>query len=180
MDILAFKAIHFVGLVAWFAGLFYLPRLFVYHAEALENSADEALARQYEHMEKRLYRIIMIPAMLITLIAGTGMLILEPGYLQYGWMHVKLTLVLLLIGYHHICRSYMRKLARHENPMSSMRFRLFNEIPTILLVAIVPLAVFKDALELTTLILILVGLLSILILSTLVYKRVREKAKENK
>jgi len=177
MEILGLKAIHFIGFVAWFAGLFYLPRLFVYHVEAIENNpGKEAIAAQLGLMESRLYRIIMNPAMVLTLAAGIALLIIEPAYLKQGWMHVKLTLLILLIGYHHVCLSYIKKLGRGTKPMNSERLRLFNEIPTLLLVAIILLAVFKDTLSMGTLLLILTGLIVVLVVGTLVYKNVRKGA----
>ncbi len=176
MEILALKAIHFIGFVAWFAGLFYLPRLFVYHVEAIENPGKEAIAEQLGLMENRLYRIIMNPAMVLTLAAGIALLIIEPAYLKQGWMHVKLTLLILLIGYHHVCLSYIKKLGKGTKPMSSERLRFFNEIPTLLLVAIILLAVFKDTLSMGTLLLILTGLIVVLVVGTLVYKNVRKGA----
>ena len=99
MSILAFKALHIVGFVAWFAGLFYLVRLFVYHAEALEKPDPERsiLVAQYAKMEQRLFGIITRPAMIITFVAGIAMLMINPDYLQEGWMHIKLTLVILLL-----------------------------------------------------------------------------------
>ena len=176
MEILALKAIHFIGFVAWFAGLFYLPRLFVYHVEALGNPDQSQIANQLGKMEMRLYRIIMNPAMVLTLAAGIALLIIEPAYLKMGWMHVKLTLLVFLIGYHHVCLSYIKKLDKGTKPMSSERLRLFNEIPTLLLVSIILLAVFKDTLSMGTLLLILAALIVVLIIGTLVYKKVRERA----
>lgn len=176
MEILALKAIHFIGFVAWFAGLFYLPRLFVYHVEAMESPGKEAVVGQLGLMEKRLYRIIMNPAMILTLAAGIALLIIEPLYLKQGWMHVKLTLLVILIGYHHVCLSYMKKLGKETKPMSSERLRLFNEIPTLLLVSIILLAVFKETLSMGTLLLILAILVVILVVGTMAYKKLRERA----
>ncbi len=141
-----FKAFHLVGIVCWFAGLFYLPRLFVYHAEANEQSepARSILKAQYQVMEKRLYSIIMTPAMLLTVAMAVGLLTIEPEVLKQPWLHVKLACVLLLLGYHHYCKRIMKKLAHDECQMTSQQFRWFNEFPTVFFVVVVLLAVFKN------------------------------------
>ncbi len=140
-----FKAFHIVGIVCWFAGMFYLPRLFVYHAEAYEQPepARTVLKNQYQIMEKRLYRIIMTPAMLLTVAMAIGLVTTEPDVLKQPWMHVKLALVVLLLVYHHYCKRIMKKLAADECQITGQQFRWFNELPTVLFVAVVMLAVFK-------------------------------------
>ncbi|MBL1177879.1 protoporphyrinogen oxidase HemJ [Pantanalinema sp. GBBB05] len=141
-----FKAFHIVGIVCWFAGMFYLPRLFVYHAEANEQPepARSILKNQYQIMEKRLYSIIMTPAMLLTIAMAIGLLTVEPEVLKQPWMHVKLACVLLLVGYHHYCKRLMKKLAADECQMTGQQFRWFNEFPTVFFVIVVMLAVFKN------------------------------------
>jgi protoporphyrinogen IX oxidase len=142
-----FKAFHIVGFVSWFAGLFYLPRLFVYHAEAQEQQVEPArsiLRDQYLIMEKRLYGIIMTPAMVVTLVMAAAMLVLQPELLQQTWLHVKMGLVLVLVGFHHYCRKIMRQLESGEMPFTSKQFRWMNEFPTFFLVVVVMLAVFKN------------------------------------
>lgn len=143
-----FKAFHLVGIVAWFAGMFYLPRLFVYHAEANEQPepARSILKNQYQIMEKRLYSIIMTPAMLLTVAMAIGLVTTEPDILKEPWLHVKLAFVLFLIGYHHYCKRIMKRLAADECKMTSQQFRWFNELPTVLFVIVVLLAVFKNSL----------------------------------
>lgn len=139
MTYLYVKAFHLIAMVAWYAGLFYLPRLFVYHAQA-----EDTLSRErFEIMERRLLRGIMTPAMLATLGFGLWMLWLNPFWLQVGWMHAKLALVALLVVYHHICLVHMKQLARGSNKRSHIYFRWFNEVPLIPLVGIVLLAVLK-------------------------------------
>ena len=179
MDILSFKALHLVGMVAWFVGVFYLVRLFVYHAEAFskQDPEKEILTSQYALMERRLYKIITNPAMIVTFIGGFAMLAINPEYLKQPWMHVKLTLVILLAGYTGACGSMMKKLAKGALPMSSFRFRLFNEVPSLFLVAIVLLAVFRDRLSILLLLGILLGLIVVLGGATMLYKKWREKAK---
>lgn len=142
-----FKAFHIVGIVCWFAGMFYLPRLFVYHAEANEQPepARSILRNQYQIMERRLYSIIMTPAMLLTLAMAIGLVTTEPHVLKQPWMHVKLACVLLLVGYHHYCKRIMKKLAADECRMTGQHFRWFNEFPTVFFVLVVMLAVFKNS-----------------------------------
>jgi protoporphyrinogen IX oxidase len=141
-----FKAFHIVGFVVWFAGLFYLVRLFVYHAEAQEQPepARGILSAQYELMEKRLYGIIMTPGMMVTLAMATAMVSTAPELLQQTWLHVKLGLVLCLVGYHHYCKRLMKQFAAGENTFTGQQFRWMNEVPTIFLVVIVMLATFKN------------------------------------
>ncbi|MEB3291773.1 MAG: protoporphyrinogen oxidase HemJ [Synechococcales bacterium] len=142
-----FKAFHIVGFVSWFAGLFYLPRLFVYHAEAQEQQTEPVqsiLRQQYTLMEKRLYGIIMTPAMVVTIAMAVGMIWLQPELLQQTWLQVKIGLVAILIGYHHFCKRIIRQLEAGETPLNSKQFRWMNEFPTFFLVVVVMLAVFKN------------------------------------
>ncbi len=132
------KAFHIVFVVTWFAGLFYLPRLFIYHAEA----ADPAGIDRFKVMERRLFVIMTIGATLAA-IFGVWMLMAAPAMLKLGWIHAKLTLVALLIGYHIWCQRLMVALRDGTNRHSSRWFRIFNEVPAVLLIAIVILAVVK-------------------------------------
>jgi protoporphyrinogen IX oxidase len=131
------KAFHVVFVVTWFAGLFYLPRLFLYHAAATDTVSIE----RFQTMEKRLFGIMTIGATL-TLLFGISILSVVPGLLQAGWLHAKLTLVLALIAYHGYCYLLMRDL-RNGRKRSSTWYRVFNEVPSVLLIAIVVLAVVK-------------------------------------
>ncbi len=151
MIYLWFKAFHLIGIVVWFAGLFYIGRLFVYHAEASLEPEPVAsiLKKQYQIMEKRLYGIITTPGMWVTVIMAGGMLTLEPEFLKSGWLHIKLFFVLLLIGYHHFCNRLMKKLENNTCTWTGQNFRIFNEAPTLLLVVIVLLVVFKGTLSLS-------------------------------
>jgi len=133
------KALHIIAMVCWFAGLFYLPRLFVYHA----MSEDAASRERFCVMERKLYRGIMLPSMLATLLLGLWLLYLNPASLKMGWLHAKLTLVVLLIGYHHACGAQMKRFARGENGRSHVFYRWFNEVPVLFLLAIVILVVVK-------------------------------------
>jgi len=148
MNYLWFKAFHIVGIVVWFAGLFYMVRLFVYHVEANEQPEPDRtiLQKQYQIMEKRLYSIITTPGMVVTVVMAIAMLILAPDLLKETWLHVKLTLVALLIGYHHYCARLMKQMAAGKFTWGSQQLRWLNEVPTIFLVVIVLLAVFKNQL----------------------------------
>lgn len=148
MAYLWFKAFHIIGFVVWFAGLFYLVRLFIYHAEAnLEpEPARTILKNQYQIMEKRLYNIITTPGMLVTVAMAIGLVSTEPDVLKEGWLHFKLLFVALLIGYHHYCSRLMKKLAADECNWTGQQLRALNEAPTVMLLVIVLLAVFKNSL----------------------------------
>jgi protoporphyrinogen IX oxidase len=132
------KAFHVIAVVTWFAGLFYLPRLYLYHA----GSKDTTSRARFEIMERRLFVIMTIGATLSVLF-GVMMLIQSPGYLAMGWLRAKLPLVLLLIVYHGYCFKLMRELAEGRKPRTAGWYRLFNEVPTVLLIAVVILAVVK-------------------------------------
>ena len=141
-----FKALHIIGFVAWFAGLFYLVRIFVYHSEAKDKSGVErdVLIQQYRIMEGRVYSIIATPAMFFTIFCGVGMLVMNPVFLTLGWMQIKLVFLGLLIGYHFYCKKITEELALGTNLNTSTQFRLLNEVPTLILIAIVLLAVFRS------------------------------------
>lgn len=145
-----FKSFHLIGVVVWFAGLFYLVRLFVYHAEASQQSepAQTILKNQYEIMEKRLYNIITTPGMVVTVAMAIGLITTEPEILKSGWLHIKLALVAVLLIYHFYCGRIMKQLEKGECKWTGQQFRALNEAPTVLLVAIVLLAVFKNSLPL--------------------------------
>lgn len=149
MAILYFKALHIVGFVTWFAGLFYLVRMFVYYVEAADKPEPEKsiLQKQFNIMQWRVYKIICNPAMMITFIAGFGMLYIQPAYLSMAWIHIKLVLVFLLLGYHLYCKTVIKKLEKGNLVFTSFQFRLLNEVPTLFLVSIVLLAVLKNGLN---------------------------------
>lgn len=132
------KAFHIVFVVTWFAGLFYLPRLFVYHVTVTDAPGLERFAI----MERRLFGIMTLGGTLAALF-GVSLIAAAPGYLAFGWLRVKLVLVALLIGYHLWCHRLMVALRTGENQRSERWLRLFNEVPALLLVAIVVLAVVK-------------------------------------
>jgi putative membrane protein len=132
------KAFHVIAVVTWFAGLFYLPRLYVYHAQA----SDSISTQRFEIMERRLFAIMTIGAA-ASIFFGGLMLIESPGYLQTTWLKVKLLFVALLIAYHAYCYKLMRDFAAQRNTRSSRWFRVFNELPSLFLIVIVILAVVK-------------------------------------
>ncbi|HTV51352.1 MAG TPA: protoporphyrinogen oxidase HemJ [Steroidobacteraceae bacterium] len=132
------KALHIVFVVTWFAGLFYLPRLFVYHASA----RDPEMQRLFATMERRLFAIMTIGAVLAVAF-GIAMVAAAPAYLGFGWLHVKLLLVGALIAYHIGCARLMRGLRLGVGVHSDRWYRLFNEVPAVLLIAIVVLATVK-------------------------------------
>ncbi len=143
------KTFHLVGVVSWFAGLFYHGRLLVYHAEALASSEPgrDILVSQYRLMESRLLRIIMNPAMAFTLFTGVAMLLSDTGgsYATQPWLLAKLLLVGLLAALHVGMRRIMLDLAAGRPTWTADRLRVLNEAPTLLLVLITSLAVFKGA-----------------------------------
>ena len=143
------KALHIIFVVSWFAGLFYIVRLFIYHIEAQERDeqAKEILSDQFKIMEKRLWWIITTPAMILTIVFGTWMIVLAPGYLQMGWMHIKLTFVAMLLIYHFVCQRTMFQLARGIFNWKSNGLRLFNEVATLGLVAIVFIVTMKNSMN---------------------------------
>ncbi len=132
------KAFHVIAMVTWFAGLFYLPRLFVYHADA----GDWISVERFRVMERRLLMIMTIGAVL-TLSLGLAMIVVWPAYLKMGWLHAKLALVILLIAYHLTCHKFVRDFAHDRKTRSARWFRLFNEVPSVLLIGIVILAIVK-------------------------------------
>jgi len=134
------KALHLAFVVTWFAGLFYLPRLFIYHAEA----AEPAVRAQLKVMERRLLGITHIGGAL-ALGFGVWTLALVPAYLQQGWLHAKLALVAGLIAYHVYLARLQRQFARDHVAHSSRWLRIFNEVPAVLLIAIAILAVVKPS-----------------------------------
>lgn len=175
-----FKAFHIFGVVAWFAGLFYLARLFIYHVEAdMETEpAQSILKKQYSIMEKRLYSIITTPAMVLTVAMAAGLLYVMPEYLHQSWMHAKLGFVGLLLIYHFYCGRLIKQLEKGECKWNSKTLRFFNEGPTLLLVVIVMLVIFKNQFP-TSATTWLIAALTILFLATIqLYARKRRLDKE--
>jgi protoporphyrinogen IX oxidase len=141
-----FKTLHIVGVVVWFAGLFYLVRLFIYHREAaeLEPPLRQAFEAQYALMERRLANIITTPGMVVAVVCAIGLLSVNPAWLQQGWMHAKLAFVLALLAYHVFCYRLMGQFLQGSCQWSGRQLRALNELPTLLLVIVVMLVVFKN------------------------------------
>jgi putative membrane protein len=134
------KAFHIVAVVTWFAALFYLPRLYVYHA-----MADDQISKdRFKIMERKLYRGIMTPSMIAVLILGFWMISYNPSYyFSQGWMHAKLALVAFLVGYHFMCGALRKKFEQDANDKSHVFYRWFNEVPVLFLIAVVILVVVR-------------------------------------
>lgn len=177
MDFAYVKALHIIFVVTWFAGLFYIVRLFIYHVEAeqKEEEAKTILQTQYKLMSKRLWYIITWPSAILAGFFAIWMLIQEPSYLKMGWMHVKLSFVLALYFYHFACHIIYKQLQKDIIKYTALKLRIWNEVATILLFAIVFLVVLKSAISWVwgVIGIILFGVL--LMLSIKLYKRIREK-----
>lgn len=132
------KAVHVIALISWMAGLLYLPRLYVYH---VENAGEPACVAMLAVMERRLLRYIMNPAMVVTTLLGGLMIWANPGVMEGGWMHAKLTLLVGLFGVHGILSKYRRELAAGTCEKSARFFRILNEVPTVLMIGIVILVI---------------------------------------
>lgn len=134
------KAFHIIFVVTWFAGLFYLPRLFVYHA----MSDDKISTERFKIMERKLYRGIMTPSAVIATVLGIWLVLLNPRwYLSQGWFHAKVALVVLLWIYHLLCYKYMRAFQKDRNQHSHIFYRWFNEAPLVALIGTVIFVVVK-------------------------------------
>lgn len=175
------KALHLIFVVTWFAGLFYMPRLFIYHIEAAgKPSPDrEILGSQLKIMSRRLWNIITWPSLFLATATAIWLLLLSPAWMQQPWMHMKLALVALLFVYHWKTHLIYRELQRDIIRYSSRYMRIWNEGATMLLFAIVFLAILKNAFNW------IYGLAGLLVLALLImlgiraYKRYREKRGED-
>lgn len=134
------KALHVISVIAWMAGLFYLPRLYVYHTKAKVGSE---LSETLKVMESKLLRIINTPAMIASWATGTWLLVLTPEYLHQPYFHVKLTLLAFLTAFHGYLARCRRKFAEDRNTRPEVFYRAINEIPTILMIGIVIMVVVK-------------------------------------
>ena len=139
MTALWVKSFHIISVVTWFAALFYLPRLFVYHAMA----EDEPSRERFKVMERKLYRGIMNPSAIVAVGLGITLLVLQPFWLSQGWLHVKILLVAGLVVYHLYCGRLLRAFAEDRNTHSHVWYRWFNEMPVLVLIAVVLLVEFK-------------------------------------
>ena len=141
---LLFKSIHLIAVISWMAGLLYLPRIFVYHSTAVENKKSEDLTSTFKVMERRLFIYIMNPAMIVSWIFGI-LLIYTVGIVNLSslWLQLKLLFVIILTIYHFFLFQCLRKFAENSNSYSAKFYRIINEIPTVLLITIIFIIVFK-------------------------------------
>jgi putative membrane protein len=175
-----FKAFHIVGFVVWFAGLFYLVRLFIYHVEANQEPepARTILKNQYQIMEKRLYNIITTPGLFVTVAMAIGILSTNMELLKEPWLHYKLGFVAVLIGYHVYCAKLMKQLAADECKWTGQQLRALNEAPTLLLVVIVMLATFKNNLPTDITAWLIFGLVIFMAVTIQLYAKIRRRNQE--
>ena len=171
------KALHLIFVVTWFAGLFYIPRLFIYHieADAKPSPEREILTRQLKLMTKRLWFIITWPSAILCTLFALWLLILMPDWLEQPWMHVKLAFVVLLILYHLRCHQMFKQLQRDEVKYTSHFMRIWNEVATLVLFAVTFLVILKNAFNW------IYGIVGILLLGVLLmlgirlYKGIQER-----
>jgi putative membrane protein len=170
-------SIHIIFVVCWMAGLFYIVRLFIYHTEAQDKPEPDRtiLSKQFEIMERKLWYIIAVPSKVLVLAAGITMLCLVPAWLQQPWMQIKLAFVVGLIIYHIICQNKMKQMAKGIFTWTSTQLRIWNEVATLFLFAIVFLAVLKSAVNWIYGIIGLVLLSLILMSAVKIYKYYRTK-----
>ncbi len=176
MDYLSLKALHIIFIVTWFAGLFYIVRLFIYQTEALEKPEPDRsiLHTQLSKMTRLLWYVITWPSAVITLIFGAGLLIVQPSWLSLPFMHIKLLFVLVLYLYHFGCHSIYLQLQKGVTKFSSTQLRIWNEVATIILVAVVFLIVKKDQISWLWGTLGIIAFAIVLMLAVRIYKRIRE------
>ena len=177
MDFLYVKALHIIFIVTWFAGLFYIVRLFMYHVEAekKDEPAKEILQTQYKLMSKRLWYMITWPSAILASIFGFWMLYKSPYFLEMPWMHIKLSFVLALYAYHGFCHKTYKQLQNDIIKYTAFKLRIINEAPTIILFAVVFLVTLQSAINWIWGVvgIILFGVL--LMLGIRLYKKIREK-----
>ena len=173
------KSLHLIFVITWFAGLFYIPRLFIYQIEAQDKDSTEReiLSNQFKIMTKRLWFIITWPSAILATLFAVILLILQPTWLQQDWMHVKLAFVLLLFVYHFKCHQIFRQLQRNVFKWSSNQMRLFNEGSTLILFSVVFLVILKNSLNWIFGVAGIFVLGILLMLGIKVYKRIRNKGK---
>ncbi|CAA0187132.1 protoporphyrinogen IX oxidase [Tenacibaculum maritimum] len=177
MDFLYVKALHIIFVVTWFAGLFYMVRLFIYHAEAEKkpDPAKEILQTQYQLMEKRLWYIITWPSAILASFFAFWLLYKNPIYLEMPWMHVKLSFVLALYFYQGACHKMFQQFQKNNIKYSSFKLRIWNEVATIILFAIVFLVVLKSAINWVWGVVGILLVSILLMLSIRLYKKIRAK-----
>lgn len=171
------KALHIIFMVSWFAGLFYIVRLFIYHTEAQSKDTLEKqiLSKQFVEMEKKLWWIITTPAMILTVLFGVWLLLINPYFLQQPWMHIKLGFVVLLLIYHFVCQNILFKLKNNQFSWSSNGLRIWNEVATLALVAIVFLVEMQGGMSWLKGTIGFFGVAISLMIAIKIYKKLRSK-----
>jgi putative membrane protein len=171
------KSLHLIFVITWFAGLFYIPRIFIYHIEASKKATPEKeiLGTQLKLMAKRLWFIITWPSAILALVFGIWLLALAPYWLEQSWMHAKLGFVVLLIMYHIKTHLIFKQLQKDQIKYTSNFMRIWNEGATLLLFAVVFLVLLKSTLNMAYGMLALVGLAVLLMLGIKLYKRTRSE-----
>jgi putative membrane protein len=179
MAYLYLKSIHIIFVVSWMAGLFYIVRLFIYHVEANDRPETERLTlqAQFEIMQHKLWYIITTPAMGLSVLAGIGMIWLNPDLLTMNWMLVKLLFVVGLLIYHFMCQHIMNKLKQGVFSWTSTQLRLWNELATIFLVAIVFTVILKSAVDWIYGLTGLIAFSAVIMSAVKIYKYYRLKGK---
>lgn len=184
MNLLYIKALHIIFVVTWFAGLFYIVRLFIYHAEAQDNQepGKSILQNQYKIMEKRLWYGITWPSAILTLIFGPWLVYEMYGweFVSQPWLVLKLSLVLLLLIYHFSCHKIFLQLQKDLVKYSSTQLRVWNEVATVFLVSIVFVVVLKDMISFVWGLVGLAIFTLVLMVAIRIYKSARERNKEKK
>ncbi len=173
------KSLHLIFVVTWFAGLFYMPRLFIYHIEAREKpqEARDVLSAQFRVMERRLWYIITWPSAVLCTLFALWLLWLMPAWLSQPWMHIKLGFILLLIAYHLKTHQMFLRFQREDFSYTSQYMRVWNEGATLILFAVVFLAILKSSFQWVYGLLGLIALAVLLMLGIRLYKRIREGGK---
>ena len=174
------KALHLIFVITWFAGLFYMPRLFIYHIEARSKPSPdrEILSEQFKLMSRRLWYIITWPSAILSTIFALWLMVLMPAWLQQGWMHVKLAFVVLLFAYHIKTHMMFKELQKDQVKYNSNFMRIWNEGATIVLFAVTFLVILKNAFNWIFGVVGIVVLVILLMLGIRLYKRIREKDPE--
>ena len=169
------KSLHLIFVITWFAGLFYVPRIFIYHIEATKKTATEKeiLTAQLKLMAKRLWYIITWPSAILSIIFGSWLLVLSPYWLEQPWMHAKLGFVFLLVVYQFKTHFIFKELQADKIKYSSNFMRVWNEGATLILFAVVFLVLLKSTLNMAYGLLGLFGLAALLMLGIKLYKRIR-------
>lgn len=177
MGILNIKALHIIFVVTWFAGLFYIVRLFIYHREAVDKPEPEKtiLIEQFKIMERRLWFGIAWPSAVLTFIFGGLLLVNTPAFLEMPWMHVKLTMVVLLAAYHIHCGKILRQMKAGEFKHTSNQLRVWNEVATIFLVSIVFLVELQNTMNWLYALFGLVVFAGTLMFAIRTYKKIRNQ-----